>query len=824
MSELSDKTRVSLLLPAEIEALQYLEENRNKIASLLNKKPEEVTVDDIIPARQLDEQQRAYLTQQGSYSIGPASTTVGPYNSESDRALRRAVDEGKEQDQKLINDYYSDRGGMCLAKRLPFTGALTSAAVQDALRREGRNGEAAIVGGLGVLQGVGDVVGFGTAPLSTALAYTGGNVGEAVAPEDHKVLGTLAGALLEDFTPTLTKAVPTLVSKVSPTYGYYRAFNQNLNSIPLETTTLQPKQITVVPTPDIPIFDFYANLPATSKISEAERLGIPKIERNQPFNPSIQEGFNAQVSDIPVGFQQVRNLNNYLHKESLGLDNPQYISDLKSYISSLRNTGVGVDELTINDYRQYLNNLGISSRSLSNEEIAKLLQDQYTQLVKNQTGQLKGTIMYHGSPIMFDQFDLTQAGSYTGNMGAMGPGNYFSTGRNPYGLIHLDNGRTLGNMQPYLITNVSSTPNRMILLDKNLIPKYQSPPMSQRLNDLQSQLARTNDINTKNMLKNQISEIINSPEYQQYYQNNIQPWINDWKLDPNAFILDESVFPHRTLNPIGKEGSPAPSLEGMLHRNSGIKSLFPHPSTLQQSESGNWFINRNWGDLRINYKNGGKLKKYQFPAGPIIPESDVYEYINPDLKQKKIQELINIEDTITKEGKQILTTLWDVLKVVDPTGLSSWPDVYKEIHESLKDGSISIQEAAAIGWQIIGALPMVGKVTAPAKIGKLAERVMTNSPKLANAVAKYINKGNKVLDTVPELFPGVKKLGAMTQDFTSKYFINPLFNQSLYMSNGPVSKLGAVRRAYGLNFMANSLNMLNSLQDLQDLALDVTNN
>jgi hypothetical protein len=70
--------------------------------------------------------------------------------------------------------------------------------------------------------------------------------------------------------------------------------------------------------------------------------------------------------------------------------------------------------------------------------------------------------MFHGSPEMFDTFDYGKTGEYTGNMGAVGPGNYFSTGRNRYGLMSKGNSY-YGNMQPYLINNVQSTPNSRIL-------------------------------------------------------------------------------------------------------------------------------------------------------------------------------------------------------------------------------------------------------------------------------------------------------------------------------------------------------------------------
>ena len=55
-------------------------------------------------------------------------------------------------------------------------------------------------------------------------------------------------------------------------------------------------------------------------------------------------------------------------------------------------------------------------------------------------------------------------------------------------------------------------------------------------------------------------------------------------------------------------GTKIQSIEGVIPRNTGIKSLFPHPSTLIKDSDGNWIIKRNWLDTRVNYKNGGKIK------------------------------------------------------------------------------------------------------------------------------------------------------------------------------------------------------------------------
>lgn len=309
-----------------------------------------------------------------------------------------------------------------------------------------------------------------------------------------------------------------------------------------------------------------------SKLSQAEKSGIPKGERNQPLSEGYGDhnlSLNYIPNSLPVDApDRVGPAIYEFHHRMLGINpSKDFQANLKQYVQNLPEAP-NVDRLTIQDYRRYLNNLKVSSRDLSDNDIAKLINDQYLTLQKGQTGKLKGTVLYHGSPDMFDVFDFTNTSKYTGNSGAVGPANYFSTGRTQYGLTG-EYGRLRGNMQPYLVTDIQSTPNKMTLLKKGLIPEYNSHPTEEDISNM----------------------------------------INNWRLNRNAFILDEgsTVMPN-TVQPTinGSMSNPTSSFkirsfEGALHRNTGIKSLFPHPSTLQKNSNGKWFINRDWNDPRVNY-------------------------------------------------------------------------------------------------------------------------------------------------------------------------------------------------------------------------------
>jgi hypothetical protein len=341
-----------------------------------------------------------------------------------------------------------------------------------------------------------------------------------------------------------------------------------------------------------------------STLTESERLGLPRGERNQVVKSEtyLSHPDRKIPNELPA------------HSEwsdkfaDIDLLNDKELSDnWINYINNLSDDPIS-NKALIEDYKLYLSNLGYVPY-LSDTQIAKLISNQYNQLVSGQTGKLKGTVMFHGSPEMFDTFDLAKTGSYTGNMGAVGPGNYFSTQRNPYGLHYNQRyyGEYSGNMQPYLINGVKSTPEGDILRDKKLIPPYVSTGLeTSRLNELKASRRRAilNGEDTS-VIDAKLKEAQNNP-YIKEYNAFIQKLINDWKLNKDAFIIDSHSWNHPTVTPL-KNGKPIYGIEGMIHRNTGIKSLFPHPSTLMKDDSGNWIIKRDWNDPRVNYKNGGKI-------------------------------------------------------------------------------------------------------------------------------------------------------------------------------------------------------------------------
>lgn len=350
-----------------------------------------------------------------------------------------------------------------------------------------------------------------------------------------------------------------------------------------------------------------------SKLSEAERAGIPKEERNLPklrrssidFNlKNWRESLSPKISkdideldpiDVKKFGENDQNFTNRKYSTKLYLQeknnressvfSTEPVNDIKQYASQLEAIDPrflndnGLQSFYIRDYRQYLNDLGYKAGDLTDTEIAKLLTDQYNTLSNTQTGKLKGQVVFHSGPNFFDAFDYSMTGSNTGNMGYLGPGNYFSIEPSVYG--GKGNYSTQGfiekyrypRRQPYLITDIKSTPVSKELRKAGIVPEYTSPPRE----------VYTDDVSKQN-----------------YIQNYIKPLIDATKSRDMAILDDISHYPHSVYT----KGN---QIEFNVPRNTGIKSLFPHPSLFIKDANGKIIINRNWLDPRVNFKSGGKI-------------------------------------------------------------------------------------------------------------------------------------------------------------------------------------------------------------------------
>lgn len=244
------------------------------------------------------------------------------------------------------------------------------------------------------------------------------------------------------------------------------------------------------------------------------------------------------------------------------------------------------------DFRKYLEHLGYDTSKISDNQMLQLITDQYNSLTKGMSGKTKGQIFWHESPKYHEVFDFSHTGENTGNMGAMGPGNYFSSGASAYGKVS----------QPYLINGIKETPiASQSMIDKGLIPPYISP--------------RSYGINDRGFGYYQYLHA--SPEERLKYPQDLKDLYEGALLKAKEKIKDTPIESGRLwIDPALIENSGvAPRLsltkikpmEFMLRRNDGIKSLFPHPSLFIKDANGKIIINRNWLDPRVNFKSGGKI-------------------------------------------------------------------------------------------------------------------------------------------------------------------------------------------------------------------------
>lgn len=350
-----------------------------------------------------------------------------------------------------------------------------------------------------------------------------------------------------------------------------------------------------------------------SNISEAERMGIPKGERNQrvvlrewPKGPlpenfvwrrsnedivgeiqlsddlsdiarPFEKDFPYRITDVQSGYAYFPRFGEFAGTSIYD----DIFNDLGSQLTYVHPSILAKGHLKENpmiwDYRRYLLSQGIPSENISTETLEKILSQQYQQLTNTMTGKAKGLVLWNGSPNWFDEFNFAEnLGTVSHNMGNAGAGNYFSRGRQKYGLYDqpgfsyrlnsLDQVpfQLNWNMQPYLITDIKSMPHysQIERLPENMMNRSRNYVRTLRPND---------------QLVIKISGGMRYPT-----------------LQPTKF---------QTMENMGDQ------MEFRLRRNTGIKSLFPHPDTFVRNPDGSVSILRDWNDPRVNYKNGGKIKK-----------------------------------------------------------------------------------------------------------------------------------------------------------------------------------------------------------------------
>lgn len=332
----------------------------------------------------------------------------------------------------------------------------------------------------------------------------------------------------------------------------------------------------------------YAGNPRTYAGKEVPTWQLPKGQRNQVTNVRTlsQEYANNYISAKMNPRKPTWDYEDLM--ENYFRDNfaDEFNKRLKEYVSyaRLKQISPHIDDSIVKGYRNYLNHLEFDAKDLSDEELRIILSKHFTDLSKGASGKMKDQIVWHSSPTWFDEFDYRHTGENMENSGAMGPGNYFSKEAAMYGRgkrLEYSGKYPMGNTQPYVITDVMSTPSGKDMQDKGLLPiiiqKYRGRDKYGQKWDPDP------EFDTK--LKAQIDAVPS----------------NDNKM----YVLKgtDSGFDKLYQTPFGIPGG-----ELMIRRNTGIKSLYPHPSRFVRDEDGFvHLIPTDWNDPRVNFKTGGKL-------------------------------------------------------------------------------------------------------------------------------------------------------------------------------------------------------------------------
>lgn len=191
--------------------------------------------------------------------------------------------------------------------------------------------------------------------------------------------------------------------------------------------------------------------------------------------------------------------------------------------------------------------------------------------------------------------------------------------------------------------------------------------------------------------------------------------------------------------------------------------------------------------------------------GKIIRLSKRDDFDNPDMRYAEGGEVLE-QYYAPKTVEGILAKT--AIQLADPTGVSSYPDVWYSGKKFLNSPSWS--NLKDVGINTLSALPLIGKVTAPFKAAKMAKLLARIED--ANALVKGVenaNRLNKVIDTVPELLPVVRRGAKKVQDVTSALVTNPIFD---YMTNR--NKFDLVRNYRNMNAAVDAVNISNNTADV----------
>lgn len=200
-----------------------------------------------------------------------------------------------------------------------------------------------------------------------------------------------------------------------------------------------------------------------------------------------------------------------------------------------------------------------------------------------------------------------------------------------------------------------------------------------------------------------------------------------------------------------------------------------------------------WEDFRRNYYLDSSGDDYAYRRIPTLGVSDKarnsimaslengvkaalqnkLSSINQSLQESRVNKFDNggrILDGTSEENqtlsnnsawKTIGSTAYDVLELIDPTGITSWATPEGDLRQAIEGYKQGENGFGKVALEAVGAIPLLGKVGKAVKLTK----GLSNADKVLNTARKAFKNAEQV-DTLLELIPGVKKAASATQGFT----------------------------------------------------------
>lgn len=111
--------------------------------------------------------------------------------------------------------------------------------------------------------------------------------------------------------------------------------------------------------------------------------------------------------------------------------------------------------------------------------------------------------------------------------------------------------------------------------------------------------------------------------------------------------------------------------------------------------------------------------------------------------------------------KTIGSTAYDILELIDPTGITSWATPEGDLWQAIEGYKQGENGFGKVALEAVGAIPLLGKVGKAVKLTK----GLSNAEKVLSTANKAFKNAEQV-DTFLELIPGVKKAASATQGLT----------------------------------------------------------